>query len=84
MGLNGSDYLFQSVKGLGTSAAVLSEGVWNAAGDLLSLDISGAIDTLVNAVQIAGNIALASGTYVVTGVLTRATAVVNALIPLVG
>jgi hypothetical protein len=79
LGLNGSDYLFQTGKGLSTSALLLSEGVWNAAGDLLSLDIPGAINTLVTAVTAAGQEALATGTYVLTGVVTRASAVVNVL-----
>lgn len=82
LGLNGSDYIFQSVKGLGTSAVALSEGVWNAIGDLASLDIQGAITTLTTAVQFAGQNALAAGNYVLQGVITRATAVVNNLVPI--
>ena len=45
--------------------------MWNAAGELLSLDISGAINTLVNAVQVAGNTALAAGNYVAENVLDQ-------------
>ncbi|BBZ77023.1 hypothetical protein MANY_23600 [Mycolicibacterium anyangense] len=82
LGLNGSDYIYQSVKGLGTSAVALSEGVWNAAGQLASLNIQGAINTLVTAVQFAGQNALAAGNYVLQGVITRATAVVNNLVPI--
>ncbi|WP_167099194.1 hypothetical protein [Mycobacterium sp. DL592] len=82
LGFNGSDYLYQSVKGLGTSAVALSEGVWNAAGQLASLNIQGAINTLVTAVQFAGQNALAAGNYVLQGVITRATAVVNNLVPI--
>lgn len=84
LGKNGSDYLYNSVKGLGTSAAVLGQGVWDAAFDLLALDIPGAINTLINAVQFAGTNALAAGTYVLTGVITRATAVATALAAEVG
>ncbi len=84
LGFNGSDYIFQSVKGLGTSAVALSEGVWNAAGQLASLNIQGAINTLVNAVQFAGQNALAAGNYVLQGVITRATAVINNVAPILG
>ncbi|WP_319437710.1 hypothetical protein [Mycobacterium sp. RTGN5] len=79
LGLNGSDYFYQTGKGLGTSAFLLSEGVWNAAGDLLSLDIPGAINTFVTAATAAGQEALATGQYVFTGVVTRAAAVATAL-----
>lgn len=82
LGLNGSDYLYQSGRGLGTSALLLSEGVWNAAGELASLNVQGAINTLVTAVQAAGTEALAAGNYVLQGVITRATAVVNNLVPI--
>lgn len=86
LGQNGADYLYQTVKGLGTSAYLVSEGVWNAAADLLTLDIPGAISTMLTAVQNAGQVALDTGTYVLTGVVTRATAVFNAiagLLPLI-
>lgn len=79
LGLNGSDYLYQTGRGLGTSATLISEGVWNAAGEVFSLDIPGAITTLVTAVQAAGQEALDTGTYVLTGVLTRANAVFSAV-----
>lgn len=79
LGLNGSDYLFQTGKGFGTSALLLSEGFWNAAGQALSLNIPGAIDTVVTAISAAGQEALATGQYVLTGVATRAAAVATAL-----
>ncbi|WP_142391396.1 hypothetical protein [Mycobacterium sp. ENV421] len=79
LGLNGSDYLFQTGKGFGTSALLLSEGFWNAAGEALSLNIPGAINTVVTAITAAGEEALATGQYVLTGVVTRAAAVATAL-----
>ncbi|WP_396931631.1 hypothetical protein [Mycolicibacterium sp.] len=79
LGLNGSDYLFQTGKGFGTSALLLSEGFWNAAGQALSFDIPGAITTVVDAITAAGEEALATGQYVLTGVVTRAAAVATAL-----
>lgn len=79
LGLNGSDYLFQTGKGFGTSALILSEGFWNAAGQALSFDIPGAITTVVDSITAAGEEALATGQYVLTGVVTRAAAVATAL-----
>ncbi len=79
LGFNGSDYLYNSVKGLGTSALALSEGFWNATGYLLTLNIPAAINTLSQAIQVAGQAALNSGIYVATGVITRAVAVVTAV-----
>ena len=83
LGQNGADYLLQTFTGLGTGAYLLSEGVWNAAANLLSLNIPGAITTLLTAVQDAGQVALDTGRYVLSGVVTRATAVFNAVVGLV-
>lgn len=83
LGQNGSDYLLQTVAGLGTGAYLLSEGVWSAVGNLLSLNIPGAISTLLTAVQDAGQVALDTGRYVLSGVVTRATAVLNAVAGLI-
>lgn len=83
LGQNGADYLLQTFTGLGTGAYLLSEGVWNAAANLLSLNIPGAITTLLTAVQDAGQVALDTGRYVLSGVVTRATAVFNAIVGLI-
>lgn len=80
LGYNGSDYLAVSAAGLGGAGYLLSEGVWNAAGELLTLNIPGAISTLVSSIQAAGSLALASGAYVLGGVVARAEAVVNYLV----
>jgi len=80
LGYNGSDYLAVSAAGLGGAGVLLSEGVWNAAGEALTLNISGAISTLISSVQAAGSLALASGAYVLGGVVARAEAVVNYLV----
>ena len=61
LGYNGSDYLAVSGAALGGAGYLLSEGVWNAAGQALTLDIPGAISTLVRSVQAAGSLALAAG-----------------------
>ena len=80
LGINGSDYLNVAVAGLSAAGLVLSEGVWNAAGDLLTLDIQGALATLANSISAAGTLALGSGAYVLGGVVARAQAVVEAVI----
>ena len=80
LGINGSDYLNVSVFGLSAAGVALSEGVWNAVGDLLSLDIPGAVTTLINSISAAGTLALASGAYVLGGVVARAQAVIEAVI----
>ena len=54
--------------------------MWNAAGDLLTLDIPGALATLAASISAAGTLALGSGAYVLSGVVTRAQAVVEAVI----
>ena len=80
LGINGSDYLNVAVAGLSAAGIALSEGVWNAAGDLLTLDIPGALATLAASISAAGTLALGAGAYVLSGVVTRAQAVVEAVI----
>jgi hypothetical protein len=80
LGINGSDYLNVATFGLSAAGIALSEGVWNAAGDLLTLDIPGALATLANSISAAGTLALASGAYVLGGVVARAQAVVEAVV----
>lgn len=80
LGINGSDYLNVAVSGLSFAGVALSEGVWNAAGQLLTLDIPGALATLANSISAAGTLALASGAYVLGGVVARAQAVVDAVV----
>ena len=80
LGINGSDYLNVAVAGLSAAGIALSEGVWNAAGDLLTLDIPGALATLAASISAAGTLALGSGAYVLGGVVARAQAVVEAVI----
>ena len=84
LGINGSDYLAVSAAGLTAAGLALSEGVWNAAGDLLSLDIPGALTTLGIAISDAGTAALGAGAYVLTNVVARAQAVVELAIASAG
>jgi hypothetical protein len=80
LGINGSDYLNVSVFGLSAAGVALSEGLWNAAGELLTLQFQAALATLANSISAAGTLALASGAYVLSGVVTRAQAVIEAVI----
>lgn len=80
LGYNGSTYLQAAISGLSTSGIILSEGVWNAVGDLITLDIPGALNTLVTAVQQAGGLALSTAGFVVANVVTKASAVAQFLI----
>ena len=80
LGINGSDYLNVATFGLSAAGVALSEGVWNAAGQLLTLDIPGALQTLGNSISAAGVLALNSGAYVLSGVVARAQAVVAAVV----
>jgi hypothetical protein len=79
LGINGSDYLNVTVAGLSAAGVALSEGIWNAAGQLLTLDIPGALETLANSISEAGTIALGTGAYVLSNVVARAQAVVEVL-----
>jgi hypothetical protein len=79
LGINGSDYLNNTVAGLSAAGVALSEGVWNAAGQLLTLDIPGALATLVDSISAAGTLALASGAYVLANVVNRAQAVLEVI-----
>jgi hypothetical protein len=80
LGINGSDYLNNTVSGLSAAGIALSEGVWNAAGELLTLNIPGALSTLVNSIGQAGSIALATGGYVLANVVNRLQAVVGVVV----
>ncbi len=83
LGYNGSDYLQATTTGLYAAGYSLSEGVWNAAGDLLSFDIPGAVETLWNSINEAGTYLLLAGGYVASGVFNRAVAVLETVIDLV-
>jgi hypothetical protein len=84
LGINGSDYLNVTVAALSGAGIALSEGVWNAAGDLLSLDIPGALATLAASISDAGTLALGAGAYVLSNVVARAQAVVGLAIASAG
>lgn len=80
LGYNGSDYLQATLGALYASTDYLVGGIWEAAGQLLSFDIQGAFDTILTSISQTGSILLTAGGYVLSGVVNRATAVVEALI----
>ena len=51
LGVNGSDYIFQSFHGLYSSAAALSEGLWNSPDRRSAATSAGAITTLSTAIH---------------------------------
>lgn len=79
LGTNGSAYLDTTFNAIYRIGFDLSEGVWNAAGQALTLDIPGAVSTLVAAVQSAGTTALQAGNFVLTNVIAKTTALISAI-----
>ena len=77
LGTNGSGYLGSTFNALYQIGFDLSEGVWNAAGQLATLNFTGAVNTLLAAVQSAGATALQAGNYVLTNVVAKATALAS-------
>ena len=77
LGYNGSDYLQAISTELYAAGYYLSQGTWDAVGELLSLDITGALDTFVGAFIQAGSALITGAGYVLTGVINRATAVLR-------
>ena len=83
LGYNGSDYLQAITTELYAAGYYLSQGIWDAAGELLSLDIASAIETFVGSFIAAGSALITGAGYVLTGVVNRATAVLEAVVELV-
>jgi len=84
LGYNGSDYLNVTGDALFGAGYALSEGVWNAIGDLLTLNIQGAVETFANSISVAGTLLLGAGGYVLQNVVAKAQAVFNTLASGVG
>lgn len=55
----------------------LSEGVWNAAGDLANLDPIGALNTILASVQAAGTVIADGASYVLNNVLAKTQALIS-------
>jgi hypothetical protein len=80
LGYNGSDYLNVTGDALFGAGIGLSEGIWNAAGAVLTLDFGGAIDDLLTGINTAGTLLLGAGIYVLENVVANAEAVINSLV----
>ena len=80
LGYNGLDYLNATGNALAVSGIALGQGAWAAVGQLLALNIPGALTAVNTAVTTAGTALLAAGSYVFNGVLANAQAVVATLI----
>ena len=76
LGYNGLNYLNVTGNALAVSGIALGQGIWTAVGQLVALNISGALTALSTAVTTAGTALLAAGSYVFNGVLANAQAVV--------
>ena len=90
LGINGSDYLDSTGNAVAIAGIAISQGVWDfpaavltAAQEALAGDVTGALATLSAAIwgpiTTAGTALLAAGNYVLTGVITRAAAVLAGL-----
>lgn len=80
LGYNGSDYLNVTGDALFGAGIALSEGAWNAIGQVVTLDIPGAINTVIDSISSAGALLLGAGGYVLQNVLAKAQAVVATLV----
>jgi hypothetical protein len=80
LGYNGSDYLNVTGDALFGAGIGLSEGIWNAAGAVLTLDFGGAINDLLDGINTAGTLLLGAGIYVLSNVVAHAEAVINSLV----
>ena len=71
---NGAAYINATTNALTSAGYALSEGVWTATGQVLSLQLAQALSTLGAAVNTAGTTLLAAGTYVLTNVVRNLSA----------
>jgi len=76
---NKAAYLDSSLNAVYSIGNTLSNGVWNAAGELLTLDIPAALNTLLTSVEDAGMTALQAGNYVLENSVARASALLSAV-----
>ena len=71
---NGAAYINATTNALTAAGYALTEGVWTATGQALSLQLTQALATLGAAVNTAGTTLLAAGTYVLTNVVRNLSA----------
>ena len=75
LGYNGSQYLNVTLAALAASGVAIGQGIWTAVGQLLTLDIGGAVTTISDAINTVGTTLLGAGGYVLQSVLANAQAV---------
>jgi hypothetical protein len=80
LGYNGSDYLNVTGDALFGAGSEFFQALWTAGGQVLQLDIPGALTTVGNAISYAGALLLGAGGYVLQNVVAKAQAVVNTLV----
>jgi hypothetical protein len=80
LGYNGSDYLNVTGDAVFGAGSQFFQALWTAGGQLVSLDIPGALATVSNAISTAGILLLGAGGYVLQNVVAKAQAVVNTLV----
>jgi hypothetical protein len=80
LGYNGSDYLNVTGDALFGAGSEFFQALWTAGGQLVNLDIPGALATVSNAISTAGILLLGAGGYVLQNVVAKAQAVVNTLV----
>lgn len=74
LGNNAAAYINATTNALTSAGYALSEGVWTATGQALTLQFAQALATLGAAVNTAGTTLLAAGTYVLTNVVSNLSA----------
>ena len=79
LGYNGSDYLNVTGDALFGAGSLFFQSLWVAGGQLLTLDIPGALTTVSNAIQASGALLLGAGGYVLQNVIAKASAVLNTI-----
>ena len=83
LGINGSAYLLTTLNALTITGQTLSEAVWNFPEAVIDSITSQSLAPIVNAIlgpiDTIGNTLLDAGRYVLTGVLTRAGAVLSGI-----
>ncbi|AQT79147.1 hypothetical protein B1R94_07470 [Mycolicibacterium litorale] len=79
LGKNGSAYLDSTFNAIYSVGYTLSEGVWNAVGQAASLNFPAAVNTILTAVQTAGQTALQAGNFVLNNVVAKASALISAV-----
>ena len=80
LGYNGLNYINVTGNAVFFAGQVLTQAAWAAAGEALTGDIPGALTTITDAISLAGNALLETGTFVFQNVVAHASAVIETLV----